>query len=89
MALTGSYIPDGPKIHQLITCPGGIRQPKGAVTRFAKRIGRHRQTIWNLKAGYPASQTLLQAIADGLGVDISEITLPAQPAPRETAGHQP
>jgi hypothetical protein len=84
----GSYKPDADKIFELINvwdhkcpeprdCPHRSWETRGAVTRFARRIGRHRQTLWNLRApGKLVSATLITQIADVLHVEVAEITLP-------------
>jgi hypothetical protein len=79
----GSYRPDVDKLFELINVwdhrcpePGSCPHPRGAVTRFARRIGRHRQTLWNLRAGYRVSATLITQIADVLHVEVADIALP-------------
>lgn len=85
----GSYKPDADKIFELINvwdhkctaprdCPHrSAWETRGAVTRFARRIGRHRQTLWNLRApGKLVSATLITQIADVLRVEVADITVP-------------
>lgn len=64
--------PDGVRIFELIK----ERDPGwGAVTRFARRIGCHPQTLRNLKndSSKGASLDLLWRIAAGLRVPLTEI----------------
>ena len=84
----GSYRPDAGRIFELINvwdhrcpapgaCPHRSWETRGAVTRFARRIGRHRQTLWNLRApGKRVSATLITQIADVLRVEVAEIAEP-------------
>jgi hypothetical protein len=55
-------------------CP----HPRGAVTRFALRLGRHRQSFQNFKTdpGKRISEDFATQVAGVLHVDIAAITLP-------------
>jgi hypothetical protein len=82
MAPSNSIRPDGTKILELIkvwdhgcATPRNCPHRRGATTRFARRLGRHPQSFWNLKNGYGAGEGFLTHIADVLGVPLKEITL--------------
>ena len=63
--------PDGPKIHGL------IKERGYSITDFARRIGRHPQSIWVItgRADRPvASKRFISQIARELGVRPSEIS---------------
>lgn len=81
-----SVRPDADEIFRLIKTRDRAGA-HGAVTRFARRIGRHPQTFWNLRSGKQVSPTLLNAIAAALKVPASAITLPDDAA--ETEAPQP
>lgn len=84
--------PDADKIFELINvwdhrcatpraCPHRSWQERGATTRFARRIGRNRQSLWNLRApGKLIGPAFITQIADTLHVPWSDITLPADKA---------
>jgi hypothetical protein len=63
--------PDGVKIHALIKARDGETY---AVERFARRIGRHPHSIWNLIQGRNAGTAFLRQVARELGVRPSEIS---------------
>jgi transcriptional regulator with XRE-family HTH domain len=69
MPVVATAKPDGAKIRAL------IKERGYTVTEFARKIGRARQSIWNI-AGYelPVSITFLRQIARELGVKVSEIS---------------
>ena len=64
--------PDGPKIHRLI-------KERGGVTKFARKLGRHPQSIWDIttRSARPVASTkFIRQIAAELGVrpcDISDM----------------
>ena len=63
--------PDGPKIHRL------IKERGYSVTDFARRIGRHPQSIWVItgRADRPVASTrFIRQIARELGVKPSDIS---------------
>jgi transcriptional regulator with XRE-family HTH domain len=68
-------MPDGPRIRE-------IRKQRGYTpTEFARKIRRHRQTIWDIEGrtgGQAVSVVLINQIANALGVEVREITLPAK-----------
>jgi transcriptional regulator with XRE-family HTH domain len=69
MPVVATAKPDGPKIRQLISERGFT------VTDFARRIGRARQSIWNITGSeLPVSITFMRQIARGLGVKVSDIS---------------
>ncbi len=45
-----------------------------AVERFARRIGRHPQSLWNIVRGTTTSRAFLRQIARELGVRPSDIS---------------
>ena len=64
------------RCHEPRACPHRSWATRGATTRFARRIGRHRQTLWNMRAGNAISATLAMQLADVLHVDVTEIAEP-------------
>jgi hypothetical protein len=72
MALVPTVLADGVKICELAT------EKHGTVTAFAHSIGKNPNAIWNLRGQRlrVVSVKNLTAIAEALGVDVGEITLP-------------
>jgi DNA-binding XRE family transcriptional regulator len=71
--------PDGAKIGEL------IRERGYTVTDFARKIGRHRQAIWNITGYAPdTSITFLRQIARELGVSLSDISDAGDDEPETT-----
>lgn len=63
-------IPDGEKICRLIRQKD---QERGALTRFARRLGRHPQSFWNIKNGKPCGLGFITQVADALGEPVEEL----------------
>jgi|HubBroStandDraft_6_1064221.scaffolds.fasta_scaffold00062_124 hypothetical protein len=63
--------PDGEKIHALIKERDSRTY---AVERFARRIGRHPHSVWNLIQGRTAGTAFLRQVARELGVRPSDIS---------------
>lgn len=80
--------PDGPEIRRL------IRERGYSVTDFARKIGRHPQSIWVITGRSdkpPASQKFIRQIARELGVrpcDISDMPDDGETAEAGTAGRE-
>lgn len=77
-----TYRPDRDRILSL------IRDRGETVTDFASRLGRHRQSFWALDRKLIGRAFAVQ-VATALGVEISDITLPDEPAaaPDEAGQH--
>lgn len=63
--------PDGEKIRALIKARDSGTYP---VRRFARRIGRHEHSVWNLIQGRTAGTAFLRQVAAALGVNPSDIS---------------
>lgn len=63
--------PYGEKIHALIK---GRDSETYAVERFARRIGRHPHSVWNLIQGRTGGTAFLRQVARELGVKPSAIS---------------
>lgn len=72
--------------HRCLT-PRECPHKRGATTRFARRIGRHRQSLWNLRApGKLIAPPFITQLADTLRVPWRTIALTG---PAETEDPQP
>ena len=80
-----TYRPDRDRILSL------IRDQGETVTDFAHRLGRHRQSFWQLDRK-PIGRAFAVQVATALGVEVSDITLPDEdetPGDEEDAAAKP
>lgn len=60
--------------HQCQT-PHSCPHKRGAVTRFAEHLGRHRESFWRLKGGTPLSRAFAVQISSALGRPIEDFAV--------------
>jgi transcriptional regulator with XRE-family HTH domain len=69
-------MPQVPTVRPDGTAVRRIRKERGyTVTDFARKLGRHRQSIWNIEgpAEIFVSEVFMRQIATALKVDVSEL----------------